>query len=154
NAGLALEGGLANGLYVSRVLDSGIAAAAWERIAWQTERPSGKPIPDDASETAYALGNLDMTGATFVAHMNDTGGVVKDLWGHHDGTATNVVYGQPGKFDQALRLSGSYVDFGAADDTAFGSGDFSISVWVRRATTGTPQFIVSREQSGTTVTSK
>lgn len=149
-AGLALDPGAATGVYTSRVFDSGVAAVTWDRVAWQTERPSGKPVPDDASETAYALGNLDMTGAVLVAHMNEPSGIVKDLWGHHDGTPTNVLYGQPGEFDQALRLSGGFIDFGAAADTAFDAGDFSISVWVRRASTGTPQFIVSREQSGTT----
>src|ERR1700733_15019475 len=143
-----LESPNLTGTYVSRVIDAG-AAVAWNDLTWTPERPSGVPIPDDGSEVGvYALGNLDMTSAALVAHLDDLSTTtVIDSWGHHDGLNLNANVGNPGRFGTALGFQGTGdVDFGS-DPALDPASPFSVSVWVKRELFNAFQYVGARDNA-------
>ncbi len=145
--GTMLELGAAGslGMYRSQVFDAG-GVVSWSGISWLPERPSGKPIPDDGSETQYPLGNLDRTGLRFLVHLDDTTGSIRDTSGNsNDGSNVGGTYAAAGRFGTAVNMQGtSYLDFGNASLLSV-SGDLSISVWVKRAATAQLGFLISKE---------
>jgi Concanavalin A-like lectin/glucanases superfamily len=129
-----LDAGVRSGTFVSRVFDSGVQRAAWNRLSWRPGAPYGKPLPDGGrSETGYRAGNVSMQQNVLLAHFDDK---VQD----DSPSALALVTTKPGGFGAGV--------FGAAlTDTAdsyvyatvrgmdsplnFGAQDFSWSLWAR-----------------------
>jgi len=87
--------------------------------------------------------------------MNETSGsTMFDSAGDHDGTATNVVFGQPGHEGASYGFNGidSIVRVPTADDLNPGGNDFSFGAWVNFSQLPPPPTwdVVRKGVSGTT----
>ena len=62
-----------------------------------------------------------------------TGETVKDMWGDNDATIEGDPKTVAGKIGQALEFDGDddYVDTNEKDDFKFGTGDLTVSVWMK-----------------------
>jgi len=61
-----------------------------------------------------------------------TGNTVKDMWGKNDGTIMGNPKVVKGRIGQALEFNGidDYVDTNGQDDFKFGTGDYTVSLWM------------------------
>jgi uncharacterized repeat protein (TIGR01451 family) len=123
------------GYFTSRVMD-GFHPAGWNQFSWRPERPSGKELLNgEAAETAYPLGNVDMSGNLLLMHLNEPPGSVlfADTSGHNNNGvcfgASCPAAGAAGKIKGGVAFGGStYIDLNKADVQPPWTAEF----WVNR----------------------
>jgi len=138
------------GVYTSRVFDA-FNLVAWDWLAWTPRRPYGKPLPDDGvAETAYELGNADMTGNQVLLHLEaisytqfttDTfilpiAGIVTDTSGNNTPAYFPAASGEhlptlvtDGRFGNALHFDGDLRQTSAISDT-HDPARYALELWV------------------------
>ncbi|MEJ5311578.1 MAG: PKD domain-containing protein [Anaerolineae bacterium] len=138
------------GVYTSRVFDA-FNLAEWDWLAWTPRRPYGKPLPDNGTaETAYEVGNADMTGNQVLLHLEaisytqfttDTfilplAGIVTDTSGNNMPAYFPAAPGEGipvlasnGWFGNALRFNGDLRQTLAISDT-YDPGRYTLELWV------------------------
>ncbi|HNT75904.1 MAG TPA: Ig-like domain-containing protein [Anaerolineae bacterium] len=139
------------GVYTSRVFDA-FNLVAWDWLAWTPRQPYGKPLPDNGNaETAYELGNADMTGNQVLLHLEEIsytqyttgsiivaiGGIVTDTSGNATPAFFPAVLGEEqmpslvsdGQFGNALHFDGSLSQTVAISDTT-DPARYALELWV------------------------
>ena len=128
--------GNGNGDFTSDVLDVGISTA-WPKIGWEPGRPYLKELPGNGGvETAYPEGNVDMSSAVLLFHLNEAswsgapGEIVDSSAQGNNGTAAgdattdpDGLFGRAGVFDGA----GDYLL--VPDDPSLDVTTFTIAGW-------------------------
>lgn len=133
------------GSYTSPVIDSGVATTAWTSLVPSTALPFYKELPS-TSETAYTGQDTTlMSGLVGLWHMNGTAGSVPNDGDSvpdssasannglvADGTATNNIHYNSGRFAQAITFDGGndHIDLGVTTLYNFGTTNFSGSAWI------------------------
>jgi len=142
-AKLTLAAGMKSGDFTSRIFDvDGVAGGAPRKIAaveWRPSAPYGKALPDEQkAETGYTRGAVDMRDDALLLHFEDN---VDD----RSGAANPVAVGSTGiAFTDTLFGRGfadtattwAYVMMSSSTPFAFGTSDFTWSVWVKTTTKG------------------
>jgi hypothetical protein len=125
--------GISNGTgsYTSEIFDAG-ASASWTDIAWESNRPTHKELPDnEGEETAYGEGNIDMTDNVLLLHMNESSGTIVDSSGNGNDGTFNGTYGATGMFNTALEFDGSNDEIVIPDDNTLDfNGEVTASAWI------------------------
>ncbi|HLF26949.1 MAG TPA: FG-GAP-like repeat-containing protein [Anaerolineae bacterium] len=113
--------GLANlltptGVFTSRVIDAG-NVVSWTSLAWSPVRPTWKPLPNNrGAETAYPLGDANMTGNRALLHLDENAGAITFTNASgvgNPGTCPAAageacpMAGSVGRFNQALSFDGA-----------------------------------------------
>ncbi len=140
------------GVFTSRVFDA-FNVVPWDWLAWTPRQPYGKSLPDNgAAETAYELGNADMTGNQALLHMEEisytqyittgslivpAGGIVTDTSGNATPAYFPAVLAEErmptlvsnGQFGNALHFDGDLHQTLAISDTTDPSR-YALELWV------------------------
>ena len=139
--GVALASGT-TGTFVSSVKNSDGANTNWSNITWtQTSpSPSNKELPDNnARETGFQSGNVDMTGNVLLLHLNEESGArtfTDASSSHHVATCGGTIcptMGTSGKFNTAGSFDGLNDHIQVKDTPAlkFTGGEMTISIWMK-----------------------
>jgi uncharacterized repeat protein (TIGR01451 family) len=147
------------GYYTSRLMDAG-RSVSWNSLAWQPTTPNQIQLPDNnASETSYVSGNVNMTGTAALYHFNETtsSGFKDSSINGISNTASIVTYGpgvsQTGVFSTAIYMSsGSYQSLVVNDNPAWhwpisGTNEIpslSIESWVKLTNAAIDQKIIGK----------
>ncbi len=138
------------GVYTSRVMD-GYNAVTWNRLAWIPRRPYGKALPDGGqAETAYDLGNANMSGNALLLHLDEAGptSTFSDTSGLNHIGACPAAIGETCPTPGALGRLGSALSFdGALSQTIVVADDadptrFAMELWVRSSVVTNTSFIL------------
>ncbi len=159
---LALEPPITHsGTYTSNLIDA-YNQVDWTAIEWAPRRPYWKALPDDGqTETAYALGNANMTGNLLLLHLDqehstlyfflDSSGL-----GHHGLCPADEASGEscptlgaPGRFNGALDFDGTLSQTVVITEPT-DPARYAIELWVRPAVITDTSFILRTDAvSGT-----
>lgn len=128
-----------SGLYESRIMDAGYAAAPWDSITVATNQANGKELPDASlSETTAAYPTMSanlMSGNKGLWHLNETSGNYIDRSGSgaHAANSVSSTTGSSGKFARSAYMNGAgqHINLGNNGSSSFGAGSFSSSMWFR-----------------------
>ncbi|MDP3640809.1 MAG: LamG-like jellyroll fold domain-containing protein [Nanoarchaeota archaeon] len=124
-----------NGSFTSQIFDAG-NTASWNRISWASNAYG--ELPDNqANESSFISGNLDMRSNVLLMHLNEGSGTIQDSSGKsNSGTVTGATYGVPGKIGTALRFTkpGDRIDVASSPTLNITDG-MAIALWVNLART-------------------
>ncbi len=127
-----------SGTYTSPIRNVG-ANASWDSIAWIPTMPFGKELPNGGSaETAYLMGNVDMSDNVLLLHLSATSTSIIDWSGNgYNGTYNGALTGQTGKLNGALGFDGTddIVTFTYNLNSTLG-GTASLAFWINTTDTG------------------
>ena len=138
-----------SGDVTSRIIDAG-TSVPWTGISWKTLHPAGKELPDFASNSVQSESTTDYPGLPNSALMNSNVGLwhlnetvlgtvatSKDFadrsgQANHGVAQNSVGLTAPGRLNNAPRFRGNgEISIASSSVFAFGTGNFTISGWVR-----------------------
>lgn len=132
--------GVASGTFTSRVFDAG-SPATWLSLGWTPRGPYSKPLPNDGVAESYDQGAADMNENVLLLHMDGAGSVNAgdklldgSGLGYYATAAGSSFLFTDGRFGQAIADTAGnyvYVSTGVSPALAFGTADFTWSLWVR-----------------------
>ncbi|PLW80806.1 hypothetical protein C0585_00695, partial [Candidatus Woesearchaeota archaeon] len=125
------------GNYTSKVFDAG-DVKSWNNLNISKEFPYGQELPsNEAVETEYVDGNINMTGNVLLLHMDESSGTLVDYSGQgNNGTQSGgVTYSSEGMFGSAINFDGSddYINFGTPSELdIYGTNKpLTLSAWIK-----------------------
>ncbi|PLW80160.1 hypothetical protein C0585_03980, partial [Candidatus Woesearchaeota archaeon] len=120
--------------YNSQVFDAG-GVKSWDNLTFSKEFPYGKELPsNEAVESGYSEGNINMTGNVLLLHMDESSGTIVDYSGQgNDGKQNGgIAYSSAGIIETALTLDGDDDYINISDDNSLDLTDqMTISIWAK-----------------------
>ncbi|MBI2131010.1 hypothetical protein HYU10_04540, partial [Candidatus Woesearchaeota archaeon] len=162
NVTLNLTSGVYNssGTYLSRIFDAG-GIVSWKNLSWGERVPYGEELPNNRyNETGNGIfGGINMTGNVLLFHLNndssygESDSLVFDFSGNGNNASVNG--NAHANLSDKMLGTGSYYFDGTGDfvntsdtSTLDITGAMSVSVWVKRKSTGGSQGIVAKGGDG------
>lgn len=131
---LTLSTNQTSGTYTSDIKDAS-ASTSWSTIAWQTNNPIGKALPNNGvKETEYSLGNVDMNGNKLLLHLDENNGATTfadNSGSSNNGTCVGTACptATTGKLGGALNFDGIGNFISLPLNTTY--TNFTLSMWFK-----------------------